>query len=546
MDQRQARRSSARMIRHNRAVFDRLTGLAERRAAEGRDRSAVEWARAAASFAATNATGRLRSAGLESVADRVAARALAPSGERTVSETRRVVHVVSEARAIGGLSRLVERWIQRDSTSRSSVVVTLQDEVIAPLRAAAEASGGGAVAFGLGDVVTQAAELRALGDSADVVVCHVHPGDPVPAIAFGAGYRGAPVAYFNHSDHLFWWAPTHATYVVEFREAGRSLTVNGRGYEPAATYELPLLVPAAGQDGSPVDLRRSLGFGADAVVAVTVARESKFQDTSIEPTFSQILSAALDRTPTLAFCAVGPTPDDSPWPSLLRRYPGRVRVTGPVRDPRPYLHAADVYLDTYPFSSLTSMLEASEAGLPVLMYDGHTGFRRTLGIADFAPTAADRPTTLEAYVQRLHALATDPEARRLSGRQARDTYLALAPEGRWHQRMLDLYAALERRAQQGGRIGDSVPPPDDVRLEDYAEAIYAVEQRVPLLWMFGGGMPLFDDRDRAVMRPRVLTGRVLSKLAGRTPAGRRLTEQLLLGAAPTAATASTHGLPVTR
>lgn len=523
-----AERAAAAVL-WNHATFDRLVGVAESRALAGRSQSSLEWARAAASFAATNPTGELRNARLESIADLVAARELPASRPRKQQPDarRRVLHVVSEARAIGGLTRLAERWIQRDTESISSVVVTLQAEVVDSLVVAAEGSGGAAVALGTGDVVEQAGRLRELGENADIVVCHIHSGDPAPAVAFGSGYRGAPVAIVNHADHLFWWAPTRASLIVDFREVGTALTSEGRGYAAASMHELPLPVPSPRATTSTSDVRRRLGVGPDTVLALTVARETKFQDTSLRPHFAEMLSHALDRVPSLAFCAVGPRPSDDPWPALLDRYPGRIHVAGPMRDPQPYLDAADIYLDTFPFSSHTSLLEAAAASLPALTLDGHVGMRRTLGVADFMPTDADRPRTLPAYVERIAALAADAELRRTSGEAARAAYLAFVPDHMWVARAEDLYAALAQNAAHNRVVGEMPPPTTDARLLDYAVALLGVEQRAPLIWMFGGGMSWFDVPDRRHMRSRVFASRIIRRLAGSTEIGKRISDGML-------------------
>lgn len=521
-----------RAIRHNAAVFARLIRIAHARAAAGRHASAMEWCRAAASFATTNPTGELRSAAIERVADLVAAAALAASPDREPDPRdgpRRVLHVISEARDIGGLTRMAERWIARDAGSVSSVVVTLQPAVIDSLRAAAEASGGSATALGPGDPVAHARRLRRLGEQADIVVCHLHPGDPVPAVAFGAGYRGAPVAFFNHSDHLFWWAPTRATLIVDFRDVGAELTRRGRGYPPDAMHRLPLLVPEPA--AAPASPAHVAAFPPGSVTAVTVARAPKFQDTALRPRFSDLLSAALDDNPSLMFRAVGPLPTDAPWPALLRRHPGRIRVEGPVRDPRPFYDDADLYLDTFPFSSLTSLLEASAAGLPVVTLDGHRGLRRALGIADFAAADDDRPGTPDAHRARIAALVRDAGERRRAGERARALHASLVPDELWLDRAEELYARLRESARRGAHVGAHPAPAACDGLADHALAILAIEQRVPLHWMFGGGMPQFDRRDRVALAPRVLAARALWRAGRGGDATRRAIDRVLLPAA---------------
>lgn len=504
-------------IRHNESVFRHMIAVAEARLAAGRYQAALEWCRVASSYAMTNPIGQLRSDALERAVDGVATHTLpeftAPTPIR--NGQLRVLHVLTEASAIGGLTRMVQRWIARDSDSVSSVAITRQPEVIASLAAAAEASGGDAVGLGrdLDDSIERGASLRRLAGGADVVVCHLHSDDVVAALAFGSGYQGAPVALYNHADHLFWLAPTKATLIVDAREVGLTLTIDGRGYSPSASHMLRLLVPTLGSGASRDEARASLGFRAEDVVALSVARAVKYHDTPLHPQFSRIVTAALDDNPQLLMCVVGPTKDDPPWPSLLQQHPERLRVTGPVADPAPYLSAADIYLDPFPFSSSTSLLEAEASSLPTLTLDAHRGLRRALGVADFVATDADRPKDLETYRLQLAGLVRDSDLRRLRGGQARECYLAIAPEKTWLDQLHALYARLGERARQGRTIDETLPPETNKQLIDYALAVLAVEQRVPLLWTVSGSFPRFDQRDRNSLRLRKLITRISRKIA---------------------------------
>ncbi|ACZ32106.1 glycosyl transferase group 1 [Xylanimonas cellulosilytica DSM 15894] len=508
------------ILRRHERVFTRLVEMAELRARQGRDTSALEWCRAAAGYASTNATGALRSTRLEAVVDEVAARAVPviPRVERTGG--RRVLHVLSDTAPIGGLTRLAERWIRHDTASESSVVVLRLAEVEEPLRQAVEVSGGQAVALdGGARVISAAGELRSLAAGYDAVICHPGLDDVILCTAFGAGYSGPPVALFNHTDHLFALMPTRLSLVVNFRTVGSTLTWVGRGYDPTSTYELPLLVPTKPSGGDRARARADLEIPPGAVVAATLARAPKFRDTAMEPRFSALVARALDEHPDLILCVVGPRPEDDPWPRLMDRFPGRIRVTGPVRDPQPYLEAADLYLDPFPFSSLTSLLEASALGLAVLSYDGHRALRRTLGIADYV-SERDRPVDEAAYFRRLDELVSSAQSRQDAGEQARLVFEALTPVDLWTERVEQLYAQLQQRAALGQTVAGTPAPDAHDALVHYACALLAVEPPAPLVWRMIASTPRFDRADRRGMLARTLIVRAVRKaldLSGRPP-----------------------------
>lgn len=81
-------------------------------------------------------------------------------------------------------------------------------------------------------------------------------------------------------------------------------------------------------------------------------------------------------------------------------------------DVKELLRLADIYLDTYPFSGVNSLVDPLELGLPTLVWDGDT-FRsrmagallRSLGIEDFIATDET------SYLELAGKLASDPELR---------------------------------------------------------------------------------------------------------------------------------------
>lgn len=528
-------------IDHNSSVFAGLVSLAAKRASAGRHRSALQWCRTAAGFATTNPVGILRSPELEQVVDTVASALPAqPSGSPRLPPAtgRRVLHVLSEAAPIGGLTRLVERWIQHDAASTSSILLTRQGTVNERLQAAVSASGGATVCLSDNvDAVERAAVLRNLGHEVDLVVCHLQSDDAIAGAAFGRGYCGAPVAFANHGDHIFWLAPTRAQLIVSNRDIAQDLSVQVRGYSAISNQVLPLVVPDRHAQSPRDRIRTDLGVSDDQPLAVSVARAIKFQDTDLRPRFTDLLTAVLDAVPELIFCAVGPEASEEPWPGLRRRYGNRILVTGPVQDPHPYLDAADLYLDTFPFSSTTSLLEASASALAVVTFDGHQGWRKMLGIPTFIGQQADRPTTIEDLAARMAVLARDPDARQDSTRAARGIYEGYYDATQWPALLEQMYERLGRLKDQESTLGESRAPGTDAALSDYNTALWAIEQRTPLLWSIMANLDGFDRRDRVEWAARCLLSRALAR-AGRSRAAEHALLPAVASASPSALVSS--------
>lgn len=97
--------------------------------------------------------------------------------------------------------------------------------------------------------------------------------------------------------------------------------------------------------------------------------------------------------------------------------PDRLIVLDPKPTPdreqvREYYQLADIYLDSYPFSGTTSLIEPLEVGLPIITRQG-SFFRSVMGAAilkslDLPDLVADSE---EAYIQLAITLGTDPKLR---------------------------------------------------------------------------------------------------------------------------------------
>jgi len=188
-----------------------------------------------------------------------------------------------------------------------------------------------------------------------------------------------------------------------------------------------------GEKLEPLDqaaIRAQLGLPAEAVVFGSTANVNK-----IIPDLQEVWTAILARVPgsMLLLMPYGPHWNHS-YPEALFRdgFLQRLRAAGVAddrlvvlsergwdrHDVRRALGAADIYLDSFPFSGSTSLIEPMEAGLPILCRAGAT-FRGQMGAAMLTDLGCPEliATSDADYIDKAVRLASDPAARRAAAAQ---------------------------------------------------------------------------------------------------------------------------------
>jgi hypothetical protein len=136
--------------------------------------------------------------------------------------------------------------------------------------------------------------------------------------------------------------------------------------------------------------------------------------------------------------AIGPSPQEPAWAAMAGEHPGRVHVLGVLEDPQMWLETADLYLDSFPLSSSTSLLEAVQFGaVAVALGDGGS----ILGYDAFGVEpvqAADH----DAWVATVLDLVDDPAGREDRGRAVSCGVRDIHGSSGLAQRIGDLYRSV--------------------------------------------------------------------------------------------------------
>ncbi len=349
------------------ASLEIFTAAAERCLSEGRAEMAAVLVQSAAGVAALRHPGRFADERLEAVLHGAASSL--PAVPWTGGEG--VLHVLSNALDVGGHTRLAWRWMERDTGRPHSFVVArpAPGATPAPLVAASARTGGRehrVPGFEAGLLATAAA-LRVLGARFDLLVLHTQPNDPLASLAWRGVADRPPTLLCNHADHCFWLGRDAADVVVGHRQVAADLAVARRGIPRGrtATLALPLDERAATTPSEREAARERIGIPARARLLLTIGSSYKFQggdEHLLDP-----LLPLLHEDPSCVLIAVGP-PAEGRWTSAAQATGGRVLATGVLPDVGDLLAAADVFVESYPCSSGTAVVEAAQRGLPVVAY----------------------------------------------------------------------------------------------------------------------------------------------------------------------------------
>ena len=371
-----------------------------------------------------------------------------------------LLHVLTTARRTGGHTRRVERWVTVDASHRRHDVALLdQGREPVPEALARAISGCGGVLHRLdrldGTLIGRASLLRGLGSGARFVMLHTDQSEVIPLIAFADADDRPPVLVMNHSDHLFWLGVGIADLLICFRPGGADLAVRRRGVLPERLHVLPTPLPdGAIQKVERAEARRALGLGPEEVLLLTVAVGFKY---ATEPGSSmpRAIEPVLDHHRQAHLIAIGPD-----WP------PGhdRIHSLGRRSDVRRYFAAADIYLDSMPSTSFTSLLEAGNYGLPLVRLTSVTGAAASI----FEPSDPGldrvliRADDLDAWRTEVEGLITDADARAELGAMTQAAVASVHCGEPWLRELDDLYRRADAVQPTDHQAPATTPPVDEV------------------------------------------------------------------------------------
>jgi glycosyltransferase involved in cell wall biosynthesis len=437
------------LIQQNYQVFHRLLTQARALAERGKYGAAAVYGQIAASYAQSNHCGLFVSPELEHLLLTIGRQALPapidsrPTVSRTPSPTR-ILHVSSIAPECGGISRLMRRWIQQDSQRVHSVALTKHapDKIPQILEDAVAQRQGQIHLLNArpGGLLARAQRLRDCAASADLVVLHTWEHDVVPVIAFAHREQLPPVIYTNHGDHWFWVGAGVSDAVANLRESGMRLSQQRRGIEEQRNKLLPTILEPVQRSYSRIEAKRQLGIDPNSVLLLSIARGVKYKMAD-GTTFADAHVSLLKQHKQAVLMVIGPG-DQEDWSAAIEATQGRVRVLGETPDTAVFYQAADIYVDSFPFLSITSLLEAGSYGVPLVSRYPHPSEACDILGADMPGLTGNliRVADIESYTEVLSRLIESPDDRLSLGEMTRQKIETMHWGDQWQVFLETLYS----------------------------------------------------------------------------------------------------------
>jgi glycosyltransferase involved in cell wall biosynthesis len=464
------RNEGNRLIPENFQVFRSLVDQAKNLTQSGNYEAAAVYGTMAAFYANWRHCGFFVSPELEQVLIAIGQQAIPTrSVPRSKHSPQKILHVSPAVASIGGHSRLIWRWIQQDVERSHSLVLTRQPrrEVPAALRDAVKNSGGEVYKLNetVGGLVAWATRLREIAATADLVVLHNVCYDAVPVMAFADREHCPPIIFVDHNDHLFWLGAQISDLVVNLRESGLRLSKKHRNIAVDRVALLPTIVEPSRRVLSRSEAKQQIGIDGSKILLLSIARTHKYR-TIDGLSFADAHVPLLKQHPQAILVVIGAGSQREDWAAAIAQVPGQIIPLAERADTAAFYQAADIYVDSFPFVSITSLLEAGCYGVPLVSRYPYPSDASEIFGADMPGLTGNlmREDSLAGYTVTLSQLVEDAEFRHRLGEKTQQKIIDTHTGDNWLAALEQVYAqavAIPRTKVQSTAIDQmSLAEPD--------------------------------------------------------------------------------------
>lgn len=435
------------LIQQNFCVFRDLVARAKDYLQQARYDTAAVYGEVAAIQALLKHSGLFVSPELEHILLTIGKEAIdnnLPSYPRTSPSSlpKKVLHISTNVSSFSGIPRLIRRWIRQDTERSHSLALTTQSPDKIPIALEDEVKNSNGRIYILNEnnnsVVFRANQLQKIAAEMDVVILHAWEHDVIPTIAFANKEKSPPIIYVNHGDHWFWLGASISDVIANLRESGMRLSQQRRGIAPDRNMLLPTILEPACRELSRIEAKQQLGIDESSILLLSIARAPKYK--TIDGTsFADVHVPLLKKYKEVILVVIGPG-DSEDWSSAIEQTGGRIKVLGQTESTAVFYQAADIYVDSFPFVSITSLLEAGSYELPLVSRYPYSDECEIFG-ADMPGLTGNliRTRNLKEYYAALSRLIEDENFRLSLGKATRQKIIDLHTGSNWLNSLEKVY-----------------------------------------------------------------------------------------------------------
>lgn len=286
----------------------------------------------------------------------------------------RFLHVMTICWIAGGHTRIVERWIKNSPEDHEHSVVLIEplseedstEYIPNELFNVVKERSGELIKLSRSiPKIKKALMLRKIASEYEYVILHTHPHDVIPVLAFGNEEFARPVIFHNGAGQQPWCGVSISDIVAEIRTFDLNRSIKIRGIKNPTV--LPISISNTVKKLDKFDCRKKLNLPLNKKIIVTMGAPYKY--TSLwEYNFQEMVRDILNKSDDILFVALGPKKDDLNWKELISQFVDRIELKGtvPFDTANEYICAADLYIDSFPFTGGTAFMDAVSKGVPSL------------------------------------------------------------------------------------------------------------------------------------------------------------------------------------
>lgn len=339
------------------------------------------------------------------------------------------IHIVTSTYKVGGHSRLLREWVTRHNEHEHLIIIVEENNVDREFF-----NGSTIIELGhLNNPFEKAGLIRSIAKQSDFVFLHHHMHDITSIMALATHDLMPPVAILNHADHLFWVGVSVCDYIIEIREGYLQLDIERRQLKCGGYLPIPV---KPDNKFNKSECRAELGISSETVVLLTMASAFKFVPTGNYDFFNCILPV-LQKNKKVLLIVIGIATDNP----AARIHP-QIRYEGIVVDPTKYKVVCDIYVESFPFASFTSLLETVVNGAAVhLMYNPPLLSKMLISDHHDEKSIWHYSSNIFEWQLKLNLLISN-DAERVASMEAAKEYVYKAHHNEWLNYLNDIYLHL--------------------------------------------------------------------------------------------------------